>query len=637
MRILHVGKFFPPHPGGMEVFLADLIDAQHRQGLDAHALVHGTPLPSDPPWLQRVPVQAHLSYAPIALGFRRALRRAIARLRPDVLHLHLPNNSALWLLTLPSARSIPWVIHWHSDVVDARFSTAVALAYRLYRPFEQAQLERAEHIIATSPPYLAASTALQAWHDKTSVVPLGIRLPPAAPTQAAPAQDNIALPWRAGVLRLLSVGRLTYYKGFETLIEAVAGLPGVELAIVGAGEEHAALLAHIQACTPAGEVPRTQLLGAVDNERKTALLRACDVFCLASCERTEAFGIAVLEAMQQARPCLVSNLPGSGLPWVVEQAGAGMSVALQDVAAWRTAISSLQADPALRARLGAAGQEALPRLFGIDACATRILALYGSVQPDQPSAPYPMASYTNAAPQQSDTLIVIPARDEASTIGAVVQGLRAAGWHEVLVINDHSRDATAEIARGAGARVLEPTLPLGAWGGMQAGIRYALRQGYRYAITMDADGQHEVAEIPALLAAATQADLVVGAYPERASRLRQWAWHWFRHLAGFELRDLTSGFRLYNRAAMQVLASREASLLDYQDLGALLLIRRCGLHIAEVPVSMNLRSAGKSRIFHSWLSVAKYMAATTLLCLARWEPPGERRSQAPPKQQPKRP
>ena len=131
MRILHVGKFFPPHAGGMEVFLADLIDAQHRQGLDAHALVHGTPLPSDPPWLQRVPVQAHLSYAPIALGFRRALRRAIARLRPDVLHLHLPNNSALWLLTLPSARGIPWVIHWHSDVVDARFSTAVALAYVL--------------------------------------------------------------------------------------------------------------------------------------------------------------------------------------------------------------------------------------------------------------------------------------------------------------------------------------------------------------------------------------------------------------------------------------------------------------------------------------------------------------------------
>ena len=111
---------------------------------------------------------------------------------------------------------------------------------------------------------------------------------------------------------------------------------------------------------------------------------------------------------------------------------------------------------------------------------------------------------------------------------------------------------------------------------------------------------------------------MIGAFPERASKLRKMAWQWFRHLAGFNLRDLTSGFRLYNREAMAVLASREASLLDYQDLGALLLVRRAGLQIEEVPVSMNVRSAGTSRIFHSWLSVARYMAATTLLCLARW-------------------
>ena len=135
---------------------------------------------------------------------------------------------------------------------------------------------------------------------------------------------------------------------------------------------------------------------------------------------------------------------------------------------------------------------------------------------------------------------------------------------------------------------------------------------------MDADGQHEVEEIPTLLQARQSADLVIGAFPERASALRQLAWRWFRELAGFDLRDLTSGFRLYNRAAMRVLATREATLLDYQDLGALIMVRRAGLHITEVPVTMNLRVAGQSRIFNSWLSVGRYMAATTLLCLARW-------------------
>ena len=222
--------------------------------------------------------------------------------------------------------------------------------------------------------------------------------------------------------------------------------------------------------------------------------------------------------------------------------------------------------------------------------------------------------------------MVIPARNEAGTIGSVLQHLHAQGWHDVLVINDQSTDDTAAIASAAGARVLNPVLPMGAWGGMQAGIRYALLHGYQAVITMDADGQHEVQEIPTLLQARDHADLVVGAFPERASKLRQLAWRWFRQLAGFDLRDLTSGFRLYNRNVMNVLASREATLLDYQDLGALLLIRRAGLTIAEVPVSMNLRIEGKSRIFNSWFSVAKYMAATTLLCLAQWEMPTGRKS-----------
>lgn len=66
-----------PHRGGMEVVLADLIAAQQRQGIEAHALVHGTPQPGDPAWLTRVPVQFNVTYAPIALGFRRALSRAI--------------------------------------------------------------------------------------------------------------------------------------------------------------------------------------------------------------------------------------------------------------------------------------------------------------------------------------------------------------------------------------------------------------------------------------------------------------------------------------------------------------------------------------------------------------------------------
>lgn len=605
LRVLHIGKFFPPYMGGMEVFLAALIEEQRRQGIDAHAVVHGTPLAGDPPWLHRVPVQFNLVYAPIAVGFRRALRRAIKQLAPDVLHLHMPNNSALWALTLPQARAIPWVVHWHSDVVVSQIRLAVAAAYRLYRPFEQAVLERAERIIATSPPYLQASTALQPWRDKCAVIPLALGQAPPRGLQphATPA-------WADGdALRLLSIGRLTYYKGFETLIDAVTHMDGVELLIVGDGELRGQLQAQIDRSTPAGRLPTVRLLGNVSDAYKTTLLESCDLFCLASRERTEAFGMVLLEAMHFAKPCLVSALPGSGMPWVVESAGAGRLVAPEDVPAWQAAITHAQSHPALREQWGQAGRLALEQNFSMAACAQRISAQYATAAPEA----------NRKAQPGRDVLIVIPARNEAATIGAVLDLLKNAGWHDVLVINDQSTDDTAAIARAGGAHVLSPVLPVGAWGGMQTGICHALRRGYRAVITMDADGQHEVQDIPTLLQAQDQADLVIGAFPERASPLRQLAWRWFRQLAGFDLRDLTSGFRLYNRQSMEALASREATLLDYQDLGALLLVRRAGLRIVEVPVSMNLRSAGISRIFNSWLSVAKYMAATTLLCLARWE------------------
>ena len=606
MRVLHVGKFFPPHRGGMEVVLADLIAAQQHQGIEAYALVHGTPLPDDPAWLTRVPVQFNVTYAPIALGFRHALSRAIRQLRPDVLHLHMPNNSALWVLTLACAHKVPWVVHWHSDVVVSKIRFTVALAYRLYRPFEQALLRRSARVIVTSPPYLQGSEPLRDWHDRCTVVPLGLGNVEEPPAKAAPRTNH----WHGSALRLLSIGRLTYYKGFETLIQAVAPLPNVELLIIGEGELRDALQALIDASQPAGHPPKIRLLGNVDDEEKHALLAHCDVFCLASRERTEAFGVVLLEAMQHAKPCIVSDLAGSGMPWVVQTAGAGLLAPPEDVTAWQTAIVRMQNDPTLRARQGRAGQKALQQHFSMTACARRIADQYALALPD----PLPL-------PASKGILIVIPARNEATTIGNVLRGLHAAGWHDVLVVNDQSTDDTGAVAKAAGARVLTPVLPVGAWGGMQAGIRYALRHGYQAVITMDADGQHEVGEIPTLLDARGQADLVIGAFPERASRLRQLAWHWFRQLAGFDLRDLTSGFRLYNRDAMAVLASREATLLDYQDLGALLLVRQTGLRIAEVPVSMNLRSVGKSRIFNSWFSVARYMVATTLLCLARWQIP----------------
>ena len=158
----------------------------------------------------------------------------------------------------------------------------------------------------------------------------------------------------------------------------------------------------------------------------------------------------------------------------------------------------------------------------------------------------------------------------------------------------------------------------GAWGAIQTGMRYAVRHGYRAVVTMDADGQHEPSYLPQLIEAGRASDVVIAACPSRGSRSRHVAWAYFRFLTGLRFDDLTSGFRFYNERACRLLAMEEATLLDYQDLGVLLLLRRAGLSIAEISVSMNARRSGASRVFSSWWTVARYMVETTLLCLARW-------------------
>ncbi|WP_246585347.1 glycosyltransferase family 2 protein [Thiorhodospira sibirica] len=217
----------------------------------------------------------------------------------------------------------------------------------------------------------------------------------------------------------------------------------------------------------------------------------------------------------------------------------------------------------------------------------------------------------------ADLAIIIPAYNEQEAVAEVVRA--ACGLSQrVIVVDDGSQDATATVAREAGAIVLSLTLQLGAWGATQTGIRYALAQGCAYVVTLDADGQHEPAFVPNLLKPMLtgQADVVIGACPARVSPLRRLAWRYFKLLTGLAIEDLTSGFRAYNHKAMQLLASKEASLLDYQDVGVLMLLRRRRLRIEEVPVTMWPRLKGASRVFPSWWVVLKYMLESSVLCIA---------------------
>lgn len=242
------------------------------------------------------------------------------------------------------------------------------------------------------------------------------------------------------------------------------------------------------------------------------------------------------------------------------------------------------------------------------------------VRPEKtPKGGTPDSPVNNPVLSLPDCIVVIPAHNESNDIGFVIAEIRRYSNFPVVVVDDASTDDTISKARQAGAVVIPLALQLGAWGATQAGLRHALKFGYDYAITMDADGQHMAESLPSLLGPIInkEADVTIGACTMRGSRLRKIAWILMKKVSGLRLEDLTSGFRVYDKRAIRKLASWQATLLEYQDVGVLVMLQAAGLRIKDVEVSMLPRRHGISRVFYSWTSVIYYMSYTLLLSFTK--------------------
>lgn len=219
----------------------------------------------------------------------------------------------------------------------------------------------------------------------------------------------------------------------------------------------------------------------------------------------------------------------------------------------------------------------------------------------------------------SAVMVVVPARDEEADVGDVVRRIVASGFRAV-VVDDHSADRTRNVARRAGATVLELPFHAGSWAAIQAGMRYAQDSGCTHVVTLDADGQHNPEDIPALLErmdAPEAPNVVIGACVDRANLRRRLAWRVLRWLSGLNVDDLTSGFRVYDRRAIDLLVSQRHTLIEYQDVGVLLCLRQGNLRISEFDVPMQPRCHGMSRIFNSWPMVAYYLIYSALIGSSR--------------------
>ena len=205
-------------------------------------------------------------------------------------------------------------------------------------------------------------------------------------------------------------------------------------------------------------------------------------------------------------------------------------------------------------------------------------------------------------------LVVVPAYNEAATVGHVVHSIRRdCPRADILVIDDGSTDGTLRRAVAAGAQVLRHPFNLGIGGAVQSGFVYALDNGYDSMVQVDGDGQHDprdIAELDAVMQADPAVDMVCGSrfltqdyrYPAPISR--RTGIHLFAFLLSRfvhqRVSDPTSGFRLYNRRAIELFARDYPH--DYPEVEAVLMLHHHRLRMREVPVRMRTRNDGVSSI-----------------------------------------
>ncbi|MCC6490640.1 MAG: glycosyltransferase [Candidatus Hydrogenedentes bacterium] len=363
MKIVHIYKDFdPPVHGGMEHHMALMCRFQ-RQWAEVEALTCSRSwktraVERDGTRVTEVGEFGRFQSAPVSPAFPWRVRV----LRADVAVVHVPNPTAeiAWLLGRPRAKLI---VRYQSDVVRQ------ASAMRWYGPVQQRFLQRADLIIAASQQYLDTSATLRPFLDKCCVVPLGI-LPEEF---ACPGDDSVnALRQRYGGGYVLFSGRHRYYKGLEVLVRAAKSIHA-PVVIAGDGPERSKCENLAREMGAPIHFP-----GMLTREQVITHLHGCAVFAFPSTERSEAYGISMLEAHACGKP-VVSTAIGTGVEFVNLHEQTGLNVPPRDPEALAAAVNALLEDPAKCEAMGAFAKARVEKDLNAAAIARTEFSLYEDV------------------------------------------------------------------------------------------------------------------------------------------------------------------------------------------------------------------------------------------------------------------
>lgn len=370
IRVLTFGRFADDNFGGLERYVFELVRALEGEVSFVNIVAQRGPRPDVPLAGETVYARpaAHLGGTPVCPTMPWHALRRHWRAPFDIVHLQFPADPMAHLAYEILPRSVKRVISWHSDIVRQQG------LLKVYRPFLDHSLRAADAIIAATPAHISSSEQLAPVRGtaRFRIVPYGFDL---SRFERRPAlADEIRCRLGAKFL-VFALGRHVYYKGFEFLIRALAGVPGATLALGGQGPLTADLG---RVAREARVEDRVEFVGRIPDQDLPAWYHACDAFCLSSIEPAEAFGIVQVEAMACGKPVVCCQL-GNGVNWVNRDGETGLTVPPGNVEALAAALARLQSDPDLRTRLGGQGRRRAWSEFTSAAMAKATLEVYREV------------------------------------------------------------------------------------------------------------------------------------------------------------------------------------------------------------------------------------------------------------------
>lgn len=388
-KILHISKYYYPYYGGIEDVAQTIVRELkpfHTQKIICFndRNITETDIVEDVE-VYRVATVGTFFSQPIPKGYHTALKRLIKEFKPDYIHLHMPNPVVtLFLLNMDLSGSKLY-IHWHADISGQK------LLYSLYKDYEKKLLLRADKIIATSQIYLEHSEPLRNFLYKSVIVPNTIN-EQKFPDKADDADKIEQIRKLYGNKKILFfVGRHVPYKGIEYLIECEKFVDD-DCVFVVAGK--GPLTKRLK--TQAAHSDRIKFIGKISDEELRLYLKASYLFLFPSINRSEAFGVALAEALYCGLPAVSFYIEGSGVTWVNKNNYSGVVVKNFDKQAFARTINELLKKEDLRAELSRNAKSWVSENFLTDKAFVALHEIYRERSfSDEPAANVSIVLYNN--------------------------------------------------------------------------------------------------------------------------------------------------------------------------------------------------------------------------------------------------